>query len=540
MGYHDDTEELILHYTEKLKEHLSYDVEQNRTIIKKGLMLFRQGSVYGVSLEGDTIYGRVQDVIPVQCEINLNFIHTSTCTCPAHDFCRHRMAVFFKVYSSVGRIGALLDEWKSNQSKTDILSTSVIRASQLIKPYEEDSLSSWLSFFKREYNQFKQQRNELDFYFISSIYHQFFQTLLRKGPKGKEMKSLYTIHAAMFSLKQMVQISDNFTHLSRYQFDANITPYVHNLVDAIIDQAYELHIVSLPFSMDNLLEDSISEIRESLLMEGAFTYERFQLFRVLWTTIFHRNKWVDDEFHYLSQMRELKNRLTNNEFLALSHLAFVKKRDAEALSFFEETDINLVTYTFWWIKYLTEAKDWKRAKLWVEYSLKHIQSFVFESETFDNRRYLTRTYLKEISKYGSNYDENAYVEALRKLIPYSYVEYGYYLINSKDYHSWIELQMYLGYDVSDCDKDILKEIEADDLSVLLPFYHQAVRKALAEKNRQSYKRAVRYLKKLKTTYRKLNKEETWTTYIHKIAQANRRLRAFQEELIRAKLITINN
>ncbi len=64
--------------------------------------------------------------------------------------------------------------------------------------------------------------------------------------------------------------------------------------------------------------------------------------------------------------------------------------------------------------------------------------------------------------------------------------------------------------------------------------------AIQQKNRQNYKEAVRYLKKLRTIYKKLKKEEKWEVYFEQLLQKTKRLRAFQEECQRGKLINVEN
>lgn len=60
--------------------------------------------------------------------------------------------------------------------------------------------------------------------------------------------------------------------------------------------------------------------------------------------------------------------------------------------------------------------------------------------------------------------------------------------------------------------------------------------AIEERNRKSYRRAVRYLKKLRMLYKKLKRTNEWDVFIVQIASLHSRLRALQEELRKGKLI----
>jgi uncharacterized Zn finger protein len=99
------------------------------------------------------------------------------------------------------------------------------------------------------------------------------------------------------------------------------------------------------------------------------------------------------------------------------------------------------------------------------------------------------------------------------------------------------LQLLIGTNVSEFGtRDVLNVIEKHDRACLLPLYHHAVTNAINGRNRQSYKEAVRYLKKLRAHYRKLKKEPQWDAYIARLVKVNKRLRAFLEEVRKGKLI----
>lgn len=82
----------------------------------------------------------------------------------------------------------------------------------------------------------------------------------------------------------------------------------------------------------------------------------------------------------------------------------------------------------------------------------------------------------------------------------------------------------------------LKAIEEHDSALLLPLYHQAAERAVLEKNRASYKTAVRLLKKLHGIYKQLGQDDRWEHYVYRLADKFSRLRAFQEELKKGKWI----
>ena len=65
-------------------------------------------------------------------------------------------------------------------------------------------------------------------------------------------------------------------------------------------------------------------------------------------------------------------------------------------------------------------------------------------------------------------------------------------------------------------------VEGPSRETLLPLYHQGIESSVSEKNRKSYKTAVRLLVKLRAHYRKLTRERDWKRFIAQFAQQHGR------------------
>ncbi|MEH7383282.1 SWIM zinc finger family protein [Bacillus sp. JJ1533] len=531
MLQNDIPKDAVMHFSEKLRGMITFENEEDRNLIKKGLNLYRQGSVYNVQFTGQTVAGRVQDVTPVDVTLDLDFLEMSSCTCPDPSFCRHRMALFFSVYASVDRVGSLLEQWKArNKPKPMLASIPVTKGSVLQRvEYKENSLESWLTLFNSEYKRFESGQREKNVYTFATLYHSLFQTIKKKAPRSEELKRLYLIHAALFCIRKTLELLEQL-EVRNYQVDTYIKPYFHNFTDVVLDNSLEMRRVSLPFSLDGLLEESLELVRESLLTESMFQYERMQMYRLLWATFFNRKKWLETEESALDTEHPV-------ELIAYAHIRFLQNDDATAIEAVKTLGHPAVAYSFWWISYLSEAKNWDRARSWIDLALEGVQDYIFGIQSYEGRRHMTRLFLQNISTYADEHDSAVYIQALKLLLPYSYVEYNDFLLDTEQYRKWVELQIMVGHEIDDLDRYIIKEIETLDRSALLPLYHQAVAKAIAGKNRPSYKKAVKYLRKIRTHYKKLKQEDRWDDYITKLATVNKRLRAFQQELLRASMIS---
>lgn len=70
--------------------------------------------------------------------------------------------------------------------------------------------------------------------------------------------------------------------------DTYIRPYFHNFTDVVLDNSLEMRKVSLSFSLDEMLEESLELVRNTLLADTLFQYERMQMYCLLWATFFNR------------------------------------------------------------------------------------------------------------------------------------------------------------------------------------------------------------------------------------------------------------
>lgn len=78
-------------------------------------------------------------------------------------------------------------------------------------------------------------------------------------------------------------------------------------------------------------------------------------------------------------------------------------------------------------------------------------------------------------------------------------------------------------------------IEKDDPQSIISLYHKYIRQLIEKKNRDSYKSAVKILKKLRTLYNKQKEQERWQQFLSQLIHKYARLRALQEELKKGKM-----
>lgn len=111
--------------------------------------------------------------------------------------------------------------------------------------------------------------------------------------------------------------------------------------------------------------------------------------------------------------------------------------------------------------------------------------------------------------------------------------YQWSLVEFGQLRTWAELQLLAHSFPGDMEKKALRIVEKQGPEYLLPIYHQAVERVVAQKNREAYRLAVRWLKKLRGYYKKMKRMAEWDLFITSFQVKYARLRALQDELHKA-------
>jgi hypothetical protein len=538
-----------LHYcANEIKSELSPDIDYDREKMKKGLNLYRQGRVYNAVIEERYIEAKVQEEETYEVALDLDAFVLSHCSCSVEGICRHKLAVFFYAYAMVDRVGVFFQEWKEHKNNKVLPLRNKPKG---LSKEEEDrevigsKVGSWYSFFKKQYHLFKEQEKNNRFSFntlfqFESLYKNFFNSLRAYAPTTPFVKDLYLIHAASFTMQQLVEESEQ-SKLSLSSKDSYVYPYVSALLDTIRERLIELKSLAVPLSADSLLIDTKEQVTKLLFCGNEYQYERLMAYFMIWNTILNRKEWIEEDEAALQKKQEVfikrkQSQAVDCQF-ALTHLAYLQKQDNKAIELLSIIKGNFLKFCFYWSVTLGTSGEWNRQKIWLEYSLALLAEYNRTMMDYHSKRSLTRQFLPAFAEHAYQTDHlQLYVGAMRSLLPYSYAEYNHFLLDQEDYQTWADLQMLVGFDISEHGRELLKQIENIDRAVLLPLYHKAVNDAIGQKTRPAYKVAVRYLKKLRTHYRQLKQLDHWKEYIQRLASEHKRLRAFQQELEKGKLL----
>lgn len=535
----DLDKEQVLKTGEQVLNVLSPAKEEHQQGMKKGLLLYRQGLVYNVKVTDSIVSANVQDVTPVQVALDLDYFSLSTCSCPNSFPCRHMIAVFLYVYASIDRLGSFLDAWKEGEERNKVAQFKKAGLIKKASAHQDDSLKAWYTSFESEWEkELKQVRSPQQL--VQHIYTTFYPKLKRNAPWKQELKPMHQLHASLFSLNKMLQ-SLHKTHVSDFLLQQFVYPYVDELREAIYANVGALSRLRHTYSLQLYFSESIPKVRELLSSSPYFRFERLAIYRFIWMHLLDQSDWVKEEKEWLEE--QLTNEINENgsfviEYeIALLHTYFLQGQDEPVVKRLTDYEAMMIPYSFDWFGEIVHRKDWARFQVWSSYYFECIGKFLQEDLPVSMKRQAASFLINMFEEYSDETDDiETFEEACKEMLPYSYADYHIILVEKQDFKGWLELQDLLKFHVAEMSTAILKEVEKQSPERLLPLLHRAVSDYIAEKNRDSYKRAVRQLKKLKRVYKKLKKIEVWESYFTNLVEQHKRLRAFQEELKKGKLL----
>ena len=529
---------LALGMKELLHPHVVDDVK----LVQKGLMLYRQGLVKQLQIWNAQITAMVQDVTPCHVKLNFAFLASSQCTCPHEGLCRHQMAVFFAAYARVGSVAEWVAEWREPmKEKNDATSWGLQTAKDLIKAngVMKPDYRRWVESFEVSFDTILNSKKYSSPFIIAELFNIYERRINASAPVEKEWRLLYEMVGIVVSFKKLAVLTQD----SGFTEDAVRRAYLsvfHNLIEDADDLVLKIGVQSLPFDFDEFILKLKDDVFELLTASTGLEQERVYLYRLLWTNLFKKKEWREQEIvHINERMKTLKDWENPTPLMMAGiHISFLQQKDELALELIGKIDDEVITpYMLHWIELLSQTKSWKRVGPVIELFSSKLKSYLDFLRTYHSCAAFTRSALKAIAPYISeNGKAELYERAMLATLPYSYTEYEFSLFERKQFEKWGDLQAFMGWSFYDLPRERVKVIEKEKPEVLLGMLHQSALNEINQKNRSSYKAAVRHLKKLRTLYKKIKRVDDWQYFLDTLMEKTKRLRAFHEECRRSKLI----
>ncbi|MGH0431864.1 SWIM zinc finger family protein [Bacillus hominis] len=496
--------------------------------------LYRSGVVYNVDFDGYTLSGTVNAEGSVySVHIPIRNVAESYCDCFAPTQCEHMLAVLLSAASSFGQVGDVLTLFKNN-TKPSLPPIRTARQVLQSSAFEEMDYKSWQTYFENEYESFKKEQARLTYkqmYFLMSLFTDFYTKLERKAPRIVAIHELFKLHAALYCFQKLLEEIQEFEANKLYSYHQPVN-VVRLFVDKVESIVRDLKTEAIPEESKLILQETARLAHEVFFSTDAYTQERSFIYRHIWGELLRTEEQLQEEEKRIdTKINPL------SKALASSHLLFLNNEDLSAMELLKTQPASVVSLYFYWLEELLSAMQWERAKSWLSFTYKQVKETIMEQENTVFIQDIVRLFVMMYETYATHTNEQAGLEMiLQELLPYSFTNYEQYVLAKKQYRAWAELHLLYGFEAIELLKEPLKDIEKEAPEAALPLYHLAAIEAIEERNRKSYRRAVRYLKKLRMLYKRLKRTDEWDAFIIHIANLHSRLRALQEELRRGKLI----
>ncbi|MDA7025445.1 SWIM zinc finger family protein [Bacillus sp. CLL-7-23] len=515
---------VVMEAGEQLKNVLPSN-EENIQLMKKALILYRQDCVYRVKpLTNYSTTAYVQDVVPVKVHINLSDVIKSDCSCPAIQPCRHVLAVYLYLYAQYDRLGTFTENWKKHNQHLPL------NQLQFKVNDESETLENWIRFFETEFERWEERTPEKQ-QNIQYLYFGYYTSIKKRSPSEPQLNKIYQIHAALATWFSIDQLFKNGRIHPEQDF-LGVNPYIEQLMDTIHSSIDQLITYALSFSLDPFLEKTPAVIRKLLFINDPFHYERLKIFQIMWSALLARPKWLKKELEILTEM-EPSPTIQFGRY----HLEFLLKNDDDILEKMDDFSPTMLPHTFQWLDMMTMKKDWKRLKKWYDSLQSLTTRFCKLNRPYQDIREVLSEFLLMLGDYSrQTKDDPLYEKYCQCCLPYTFTEYSGFLYGKNRFVEWMELHSLIGFSIAEIGQKALKDIAVSAPEALIPSYHREISALIEQRNRTAYKQAVKYLKKLRTLYKKVKKQHIWKQYMKQLTTRHKRLRAFQEELRKGKLI----
>ncbi len=509
----------------RLMNDLDPNNEEDARIVQRGLLLFHQQLVYPLRIEEDEIHGYVQDVVPVRVRLMFHSLLPGECSCPQEGICRHQMAVFFAAYGKYKSVAEWLDLWKQQMPKfrEQPLAKSGVTMTKIPFDYE-----AWQKLVEQC---FAEQGR-----FQPYLFQVTFDATLRKirsyTPNEQEWKHLYLFVTSFFVFQKVITL---LSEEPNSEMGKRGIPILHKLMRDMEDAVEELTNHPLPFSYDPFFERIKKDGQELLFFEDPYRNERLFIYWLIWSRLLTKSTWRKEELAYIEKLKKRSNP-DSDVAHAFSLLSVLEGNVHEALQQLDRSLPNGIHIIFHWLDYFSTKKLWKPYLLCLEFLQARMRSILPFMDEIDLIYPFTRNVISYVKTYTQEHKKSdIYEKMMLELLPYSRYELERYYLDGHQYKKWMDL-LFWANEYNYISKDTLKLVQSEAPETLLPYFHRQVSEAIERKNRQSYKEAVRALKKLRSIYKKLKKTQHWEDYFSGLLEETKRLRAFHEELKRAKMI----
>ncbi|CAM4069022.1 hypothetical protein L1N85_08610 [Paenibacillus alkaliterrae] len=526
--------------SEKLEAALAQQLNDHGSIavMKRGWQYYLDGHVNSANAGGhDNVYGVVQGSDLYAVILDAGQFRYSSCTCPVNGFCKHMAAVYFQ-YSQqeVGHEQAERAYFRllGLKSASTLLGNQPERERPVIEtlhpPGELASAAEWLEWMEAEHGDvWRKCRHSLHALqpVLSSL----------KGLSRDWEKPLQRLHwstAIVFVLEQAEHAITTVDSFSRYYHEMSFIRMAEPWVEHLNTLVSELTPEAMEPSEAAWTEAIVAHVKRRASNAEQQLFDWGYMYLALCEKLSESRSWYESELNSLLKLAGSEEEdSANSAFLhtAIGMMYFLDMQDMLAIKHFAMTSFERSQRVMYpCAAQRMEEEKWELVELWMSFLFERVYKVkngrtVGPFVTLCRRADLDRP------------DLTIWTDYMTQLLPHSYSELSDHWLDQKRYDEWADLQLLIGSRPEDVGAPALREIAKQAPRALMPLYHQSVESWIQTRNRQGYRMAVKQLKKLERLYKTDKDAPRWEQYIAALVHKHQRLRAFQEELWKGKIVT---
>ncbi|MEB4783451.1 hypothetical protein P5G60_16975 [Paenibacillus jamilae] len=528
----------------------------NDVTIKRGFQYFKQGKVKEFAMpDADHIAAVVDGNELYEVDLHLSAFAASRCTCPVRTNCKHMIAVLLNYANEQERsVHALVNAHSAGftrlTTQADTRTTPAFRPnpSPDHKEATRDALrkkasnlpdmpvSEWHDLFDQciALNHVHTQNSQYVKSALASIY-------AVKPPLSPGMQQLYGLHAHLRILEKLVPQAP-MTGYPTHTYMGYYTQIAADELKEAIKRDFErpLELTDEPMHEARMVE-TLAYLRQKMLTEsrnGTYFSDAYYQFWLYWVHPARRDSSIyTEELQHLHAAEEERSATLARLpwMLARSWMYVYQAQDHKAWELLEEAERAFPlkissSQLLLFLHALRQAADWVRLKD----GLQHIGPLLHSHRDDHLQDYMHDWEL--VLQHLPDAEQDMW-DTLMGMLPFAGGMYEEALLAHEKWRQWIDYQLSIRSEPLSFRVSVLQPIEKNAPELLLPFYHQAVERYVLEKNRSSYKAAVKLLKRLFKLYKKMKQETRWELFFMTFTSRHSRLRALQEELRKGKLLS---
>ncbi|MDZ5711272.1 SWIM zinc finger family protein [Jeotgalibacillus haloalkalitolerans] len=482
--------------------------QADERLVQKGLFLYRQGTVYemGFDAGNQMLKAKVRDVHGVSVRISLNPDKGSSCSCPEEPWCRHRMAVFFKFYQQIASVSQWIQTWRNQKQDASVRAQKSPEAWRRLA----ETTGALMPFEKIQDDTFLME------HYILAGYRKFQE----QAPVEKEWTPLYMLYISFYYYNYLAEKFD--------QESAGITRGLETIMEAMQKAVYDLTVYAHPFSFDPFFKELKADTARLLGRKDPLS---FSIYGMMWFQLFTKRRDRELEAERLAEADQ-----SDETQLAQTIFALLRNDDDFEEQFAESSEL-AVPHAVQWLEWLLREDEIDRSVRVLKAMQKKLDLYLARMENHSDRRSFSLWLIHKIEGEQLRlHVPDVTIKLYEKLLPYSARHLGAVMLDAGKYKEWVELVHWIDFTPEELEAAGLKKLMERKPEFAAPLLHQWVESLIQKKQRETYKKAVRYLKRLKKIYQGLNEEPRFELYLEQLIDRYRRLRAFREECERGKLI----